>query len=82
MRLVSFSVENYRSITKTENIPTSDFTVLIGQNNEGKSNLLSALVTAMKIIGLHAQTDSDESDNSSEKPYLWSRDFPLHLQKQ
>ncbi|WP_195764027.1 ATP-dependent nuclease [Pseudoduganella rivuli] len=81
MRLVSFSVDNYRSITKTENIPTSDFTVLIGQNNEGKSNLLSALVTAMKIIGLHAQGESDEGDISNERPYLWTRDFPLHLQK-
>ena len=81
MRLVSFSVENYRSITKTEHIPTSDFTVLIGQNNEGKSNLLAALVTAMKIVRLHAQADTDETENQTEAPYNWRRDFPLHLQK-
>lgn len=82
MRLVRFSVENYRSITKTENIPTSDFTVLIGQNNEGKSNILAALVTAMKIIRFHAQEESEGSDDSDySKSYIWRRDFPVQFQK-
>lgn len=81
MRIIGFSVENYRSITKTEYISTSDFTVLIGQNNEGKSNILSALVTAMRLIKLHAEEEGDEleaQDDSS--PYAWRRDFPINLQ--
>ena len=39
MKLKKFSVTNYRSITRTSNIILQDFTVLVGKNNEGKSNL-------------------------------------------
>ncbi|MCA1322888.1 ATP-dependent nuclease [Herbaspirillum sp. alder98] len=92
MRLDNFTVDNFRSITSAK-IPTADFTVLIGQNNEGKSNLMSALVAAMGLIKSHASgassKDSDfqdvaEVDVSDTEPgshYSWRRDFPLHLQK-
>jgi putative ATP-dependent endonuclease of OLD family len=50
MRLVSFSVQNYRSITKANKIKVGQSTVIVGPNNEGKSNVLRALVTAMKVI--------------------------------
>jgi predicted ATPase len=50
MRLVSFSVENYRSITKARRIPLAASTVLIGPNNEGKSNILRALSVAMLTL--------------------------------
>ena len=40
MRLVSFSVTNYRSITKAYKLPIRQATILIGPNNEGKSNIL------------------------------------------
>lgn len=81
MRLVGFSVENYRSITKTEYIPTSNFTVLIGQNNEGKSNILAALVTAMQMIRYHAQESDDIDEFGGDNPYSWTRDFPIQFQK-
>lgn len=47
MELVNFSVTNFRSITKAHKVSVSDTTVLIGRNNEGKSNLLRALDVAM-----------------------------------
>lgn len=37
MRLIRFSVTNYRSITTAHKIQMSNMTVLVGKNNEGKS---------------------------------------------
>lgn len=51
MQLVAFSVTNYRSITKASKLPFRQKTVLIGPNNEGKSNILRALVTALEFLG-------------------------------
>lgn len=50
MKLVEFSVTNFRSITKAHKINLQDMTVLVGKNNEGKSNLLTALNIAMRAI--------------------------------
>ncbi len=55
MKLVKFSVTNFRSILKAQDIPISNITVLVGKNNEGKSNLLKALSIAMDIISYHAR---------------------------
>ena len=50
MRLADFSVVNYRSITTARKIKTNNMTVLVGKNNEGKSNILRALTLAMDIM--------------------------------
>lgn len=51
MKLRHFSVENYRSISAAHQLNCDGpITVLIGPNNEGKSNILRALVTALKAI--------------------------------
>lgn len=50
MELVSFSVTNYRSITTAYKLPVKQATILIGPNNEGKSNILRALVTALEVL--------------------------------
>jgi putative ATP-dependent endonuclease of the OLD family len=50
MKLVSFTVENYRSITQAHNLKLEQSTVLVGPNNEGKSNVLKALVVAMQVL--------------------------------
>jgi len=50
MRLNRVSVSKYRSIDKAASFEVADFTVLIGPNNNGKSNLLRATVLAMQII--------------------------------
>jgi putative ATP-dependent endonuclease of OLD family len=83
MKLVAFSVTNYRSITSAYKLPMKQTTVLIGPNNEGKSNILRALVTALEILSSlagasilkgrlrpYARTDS----------YDWRKDFPMALQ--
>lgn len=50
MKLHSFSVQNFRSITQANKIPFEDITILLGKNNEGKSNMLRALKICMNIL--------------------------------
>lgn len=49
MRVESFKVLNFRSIEAAE-IPLADLTAMVGPNNEGKSNILRALVAAMSLL--------------------------------
>ncbi|NVD35840.1 ATP-dependent nuclease [Marinobacter lutaoensis] len=83
MRLTSFSVTNFRSITSAHKVAVSDSTVLIGKNNEGKSNLLRALQVAMELLQTHAFSDRAgirRPYRPQQDSYHWSRDFPIQLQ--
>lgn len=85
MRLVTFTVRNYRSITDAYKMPLGDYTVLVGPNNEGKSNILRAIGIALKMLARpmafrgtrSRRLRSDELDMS----YNWERDFPLGLRE-
>ncbi len=82
MKLVELSVTNYRSITKAHKIELHDMTVLVGKNNEGKSNLLTALNVAMEAIIYHSHDFHYESNGRYRGVfYNWERDFPISLQK-
>ena len=50
MLIKSFSLQNFRSITSANELPLSDYSILIGPNNEGKSNILKALVMMQEYI--------------------------------
>ena len=85
MKLSSFSVINYRSITNARKIQTNNMTVLVGKNNEGKSNILRALTLAMDIMKMYS---SDPRSLRLSANYLrsrirydWERDYPLSLQE-
>ena len=65
MRLKSFRVQNYRSITDSGDINIGQLTALIGQNESGKSNLLRAL---------YSLNPSDGSEVLNKE-----KDFPRHL---
>ena len=90
MKLVSFSVENYRSITTARKIPLSDYSLLVGANNEGKSNILHALTLGMNaLIEWHRQvrravdgrvTKSSLIRGHSRAGYDWETDFPIGKQ--
>ena len=58
MKLSDFSVVNYRSITTARKIKTNNMTVLVGKNNEGKSNILRALTLAMDIMKIYSKEAS------------------------
>lgn len=91
MRLKLFSVTNFRSITKAEKLPLGDLTVLVGPNNEGKSNILEALAIGMQELGrpTHRRAYRPGSrrrfgtgfERAGELVYQWDRDFPQALQE-
>ena len=84
MELVSFSVTKYRSITKANKLPIRRSTVLIGPNNEGKSNILRALVITLEMLsrigGFRIQKGRFRSSERFTEFYEWQRDFPVSLQ--
>lgn len=81
MKLVEFSVSNYRSITTAHKIKLKNLTVLVGKNNEGKSNLLRALNIAMTAVAAHSrQRPPRITPLSMRRMYNWERDFPLQYQ--
>ncbi len=89
MELHSFSVSNYRSIISAENIRLSNYTVLVGANNEGKSNILHALAIAMESLAnwhrtMRLTTDGRVVRGSRsrvsgvlDQEYVWDIDFPI-----
>ena len=85
MRLSSFSVVNYRSITNARKIQTSNMTVLVGKNNEGKSNILRALTLAMDIMKIYSSDPRSlrlpATYLKRRTGYVWERDYPLSLQE-
>lgn len=50
MRLDEVTVQNYRSITAQTKFKVDNLTTLVGPNNEGKSNLLRAVLLGMQVI--------------------------------
>ncbi|MTK08121.1 MAG: AAA family ATPase [Hungatella sp.] len=83
MKLVNFSVLNFRSITTAPKIQMSNMTVLVGKNNEGKSNILRALSMAMDIMKSYANNPRifSGSNRLLRNRYVWDRDYPISLQE-
>jgi putative ATP-dependent endonuclease of OLD family len=83
MKLESFTVERYRSITKAKRIKLKKTSVLVGPNNEGKSNLLRALVLAMTILTNRKYAPTPpwgRRTGLQSVSYDWGLDFPVDLQ--
>ncbi len=82
MKLVAFSVTNYRSITTANRLPIGQSTILIGPNNEGKSNILRALVTALDVLRRisGARILRGRVAIPLDELYNWESDFPISLQ--
>lgn len=90
MKLVSFSVSNYRSIIAAKKIMVSDYSVLVGANNEGKSNILHALALAMEALESFKYSVRRDSRGRIMRAtrtvlglstdYHWRRDFPISKQ--
>lgn len=92
MRLSSFSVENYRSITTARKVPLSQYSLLVGANNEGKSNILHALALGMDVLANWTSSTRRMPDGTvlrkprfdyyrSSARYDWEIDFPVGKQK-
>lgn len=91
MRLSRFSVRKYRSITDTHVIELAAWTVLLGPNNEGKSNLVRALATALSLAQgfgsatpmrrLTAARGRGLEGIAGCRAYDWDVDFPVGLRE-
>jgi putative ATP-dependent endonuclease of the OLD family len=86
LQLIEFSVKNYRSITNTERLHLGTYNVLIGPNNEGKSNLLRALVSAVNVLSFgaiprRARTIHGLLRRHQNPDYDWARDYPIDKQR-
>lgn len=89
MRIQKFTVSNYRSILGAKNITMGKYTVLVGKNNEGKSNLIRALNLAMenmKYIASHGIIPTKDGWNidrmgHSNNNYSYDVDFPKNHAK-
>lgn len=79
MELSTFSITNFRSITKAHEIKLSNISTLVWKNNEWKSNILKALNISMHILKRYWASRylwwrTDEN-------YIWERDFPVQKQE-
>lgn len=73
MRLDKVSVSKYRSIDKQSSFEVGDYTVLIGPNNQGKSNLMRAAVLALEIIDAWSKLPNSLSAGTEVSTRLLTR---------
>lgn len=84
MKLSSISITNYRSITKAKYISLSNYSVVLGKNNEGKTNVLNAINLGMTALQSRAKKLRNTSYRNyiekREALYNYKRDYPVSLQ--
>ena len=86
MKLVDFSVKNYRSIVKAYKLSLGNYTVLVGPNNEGKSNIVEAIALSLSVLTrgrVYRRTSTSPAKYYKAGfsfDYDWPRDFPISLQ--
>lgn len=83
MKLTKFTIKNFRSITDGSEINLTDYSVLVGKNNEGKTTVLLALKMAMDALISHGRGGTIKNRLLSSRRgnrYEWERDFPISLQ--
>lgn len=79
MKLSYVTIGYYRSITEAYKIDLSNLTLLLGKNNEGKTNIIKAIELGMEIL-----QDADlyvRRKRIISRLYNWHEDYPLSLQK-
>jgi putative ATP-dependent endonuclease of the OLD family len=85
VKLAHVTVRNFRSITDAYKLPLRDFAVLVGPNNEGKSNILKAIVIALSLLTRSRYYRSQRTlryryGESEGFAFDWGRDYPVALQ--
>lgn len=84
MELKSVTIQHFRSITSARKISLGRTTVLVGPNNEGKSNILRALVAAMELLAFERRRHYMRNRSTPLPPpkriYDWETDYPIQRQ--
>lgn len=87
MKIKSFSIKNYRSIVKTKKLLFNNYSVLVGPNNEGKSNILRGLYTALTLSStgdyraIRSGSGVRRNYRYSGERYSWDIDIPFDLKE-
>ena len=79
MKLSYITIANFRSITNAYKIDMSNLTVLLGKNNEGKTNIIRAIKLGMNIIQ-DIEMYYPRRKIMRRLGYDWHEDFPIALQ--
>jgi predicted ATPase len=91
MRLSSFSITNFRSISSSHKVRLHPRSIIIGPNNEGKSNVVRAMVIAVETLRRFRRNEFVRVEGIANKLRLlptsyprsfefhWERDIPKHL---
>lgn len=93
MKIDRFSMKNYRSIVEKQEIDLKDLSIIIGPNNEGKSNILNAITSALSLLTEYEyfsrryrqkqflpRREYRKRNIDSRSSYNWPRDFPVGKQ--
>lgn len=82
MKLTYFSIRDYRSITSAELNHLQSATILIGPNNEGKSNVLQALNACLALLRSERPIRAGDKlqFRYDRESFDWARDFPVRKQ--
>ena len=83
MNITSIQIKNYRSISDAK-LSLKDMTVILGKNNEGKSNILMAINVAISTLQIHAAIKRSPLRyrlRQNNESYEWIRDYPVDKQK-
>lgn len=83
MKISTIQIKDYRSILDAE-LTLGNMTILLGKNNEGKSNLLMAINVAVSTLQFYAEIKKkrmryDRMRNSEH--YFWDNDYPTSKRK-
>lgn len=88
MKISGIAIQKYRSIKRSPRLDLGDLTVLIGPNNEGKSNVLRALAVSMRIVRTYGYPSGAAREGRARTRralnrslYDWTDDFPKDLQE-
>lgn len=74
MKLTSVYIRRFRSIIDSGLISLNKYTILIGKNNEGKSNVLNAINLAFRALSYYYM-----STQVRKNKYVFDVDYPVEL---
>lgn len=88
MFIENIEIKNYRNIIEKQKFKLSEYCVLLGKNNEGKTNIFNAMNLALSIMtnrflrrgGKLMMRSSYHSRERNRDEFNFDRDYPISIQ--
>jgi predicted ATP-dependent endonuclease of OLD family len=80
MKIKSFSIKNFRSISEANIKNINELLIFIWKNNEWKSNILKWLKVSLECISISWRYSTVRAAHRRSKIYDWESDFPVKYQ--